>query len=123
LHARVGARTFGVVVATLPLVRYEENHEAVNTVLAGVFQNRFADDDLPQVFLSVLLLAVQRETDGPPSSPTPASLVDLDLTFKAATASSTCRAAVEWVAQDLLHALSVLRELSAAFSQPGSFSP
>ncbi|KAK0644680.1 hypothetical protein B0T16DRAFT_418085 [Cercophora newfieldiana] len=122
-YARDDAPNFGVVAA-LPLVRYAENREAVNKALSKAFQYRFADDDLPQVFLSVLLLALQSGADGPRGPPTPASLVDIDLTMKTAAADNTFRKAVEWAAQDLLQGVPVLRELSAAFSQSvASFSP
>lgn len=120
MYTRNGALSFGVTVA-LPLVRFSGNQEAVCNALNIAFEGRFANCDLPQVFLSVLLLATEKRAPTPrlPPTPTPSELdFDIPATMAAAAAAGTFRAAVEWTVRDLLHSVVTLRELSESFSLP-----
>lgn len=118
-YTRNGALDHGFTVA-LPMVRFSENREAVCRALSRGFEDRFADSDVAQVFLSVLMHASDKSGGTPKvySATPPASLVDLDIqaTMAAAAASATFRAAVEWTASDLLYSVVALRELSENFS-------
>ncbi|KAH6890268.1 hypothetical protein B0T10DRAFT_314939 [Thelonectria olida] len=120
LYTRNGALSFGIAVA-LPMVRFTENREAVCSTLAAAFGHRFAEDDLPQVFLSVLMSATNTSVRTPMCPPTPApSEMDFDIsaTMAAAAAANTFRAAIEWTARDMLYSVVALRELTQSFSLP-----
>ncbi|KAF6817728.1 hypothetical protein CPLU01_13503 [Colletotrichum plurivorum] len=121
MFARQGPLSFGITAA-LPMVRFTENRSAVLGILAGAFENRFAEGDLPQVFLSVLMSAAAERSVGTPRfQPTPApSEMDFDIsaTMAAAAAAGTFRAAVEWTVRDLLYSVTTLRELTESFSLP-----
>ena len=120
LYSRDGALSFGVTAA-LPLVSFSDNREAVCNALATAFEGRFADSDLPQVFLSVLMLAAENSVATPrlPPTPIPSEMkFDISATVATAAAASTFRAAVEWTARDLLSSVVALRELSETFSPP-----
>lgn len=113
------------VTAALPMVRFSENREAVCRLLSAAFQGRFADSDLPQVFLSVLMLTADKMArartpkPNPTWAPSPApseTFFDIPATMAIAHAAVTFRAAVEWTAQDLLESAPALRTLSESFS-------
>ncbi|KAH7305321.1 hypothetical protein B0I35DRAFT_484071 [Stachybotrys elegans] len=117
---QTGAQSFGLTAA-LPLVRYA----AVRGIRA-----RFDDADLPQVFLSVLLSAVENigspSNSGPTTAPpAPAAAAPsaslsgdgIESAFAAAAAANTFRAAVEWTVGDLRGSLNVIDDLSETFSQ------
>lgn len=123
-YTRNGALSFGVTAA-LPLVRFTENREAVCSALATAFEGRFAEADLPHVFLSVLILTTEKLAQTPRAPPTPPSEIDFDIpaTMAAAAAVNIFRAAVEWTARDLLYSVVALRELSESFSLPSDTPP
>ncbi|KAI0430424.1 hypothetical protein F5Y09DRAFT_307786 [Xylaria sp. FL1042] len=115
-----GALSFGITTA-LPMVSFLENREAICDALMKAFEGRFAEGDLPQVFLSVLMFAAERSVGTPrlPPTPTPSQIeFDIPATMAAAAAASTFRAAVDWTVRDLLHSVVALRELSETFSLP-----
>jgi hypothetical protein len=118
-----GAFAYGITVA-LPLVRFTENRDSVRAALSTAFEGRFADADCPQVFLAVLLQAVNKRPRTPRPYPTPSPAeFDLPATMAAANAANTFRDAVEWTARDLLHSVVVIRELSEVFSPPSTPGP
>jgi hypothetical protein len=125
-YARNGALSFGVTVA-LPMVRFSDNSEAMRNALSRAFEGRFAESDLPQVFLSVLMFAADKPAGTPrhyPPTPAPSEMdFDISATMAAAAAASTFRAAIEWTARDLLYSVVALRELSESFSLPSNTSP
>jgi hypothetical protein len=49
-----------VIFRAMPLVPYRANHEAINEALNDIFSQRFDEDDLPIVLVSVLLVARPR---------------------------------------------------------------
>ncbi|KAK5633905.1 hypothetical protein RRF57_009619 [Xylaria bambusicola] len=117
-----GALSFGITTA-LPLVSFFENREAVCGALMTAFEGRFAESDLPQVFLSVLMFAAERSVGTPRPLETPAhSRIEFDIpaTMAAAAAATTFRAAVDWTVRDILHSVVALRELSESFSLPSN---
>ncbi|KAI0815977.1 hypothetical protein GGR55DRAFT_699719 [Xylaria sp. FL0064] len=94
-YTRNGALSFGITTA-LPLVSFVENREAMCDALMKVFQGRFAEGDLPQVFLSVLMFVAERSVGTPrfPRTPAPSQMeFDIPATM----------AAVDWTVRDLLH--------------------
>ncbi|KAK4160914.1 hypothetical protein QBC43DRAFT_380965 [Cladorrhinum sp. PSN259] len=130
---RVGPHNFGITAA-LPMVRFQDNSEAICSILHTAFERRFAKVDLPQVFLSVLILAELDLLKFPTTSqailplngqpnPPPQTSVDLASAAAAAKASKTFREAVEWTAHDLLHSIMSTRELSQPFSSPAAPQP
>ncbi|KAI0969731.1 hypothetical protein F4678DRAFT_438024 [Xylaria arbuscula] len=115
-----GALSFGITTA-LPMVSFFENREAVCGALMTAFEGRFAESDLPQVFLSVLTFAAERSVGTPrlSQSPVPSQMeFDIHATMAAAAAATTFRAAVDWTVRDILHSVVALRELSESFSLP-----
>jgi hypothetical protein len=121
MFAREGPLSFGIIAA-LPMVRFSENRGTVLGILAGAFEKGFAEGDLSQVFLSVLVSATAESSAGTPRfQPTPApSEMDFDITatMAAAAAAATFRAAVEWTVRDFLYSVTALRELTESFSLP-----
>ncbi|KAL4724450.1 hypothetical protein ACLX1H_009066 [Fusarium chlamydosporum] len=112
-------RSFGITGA-LPMVRFAENRSVVLDILTGVFEKRFAEGDMSQVFLSVLLtVAAEAELGTSMFQATPASTdrnFNIEATMAAAAAANTFRAAVEWTVRDLFYSVTAPRELSESFS-------
>ncbi|KAK3986684.1 hypothetical protein QBC44DRAFT_311082 [Cladorrhinum sp. PSN332] len=123
------------ITAALPMVRFSENSDVICSVLGTAFEGRFAKTDLPQVFLSVLML-VESEDKTPATSGSlasffssssyshgqPSSEMNFDLAgaVAAVRASRTFREAVEWTARDLLYSTTSTRELSHSFTLPSA---
>lgn len=114
-----GPGSFGITGA-LPMVRFAENRSVVLDILTGVFEKRFAEGDMSQVFLSVLLtVAAEAELGTSMFQATPASTdrnFNIEATMAAAAAANTFRAAVEWTVRDLFYSVTAPRELSESFS-------
>ncbi|EJT71635.1 hypothetical protein GGTG_10890 [Gaeumannomyces tritici R3-111a-1] len=122
--ARGGASEHGVAAA-LPLVRYKHNRDAVDRTLRVVFEDRFSDAHLPEVFLSVLLMAASSLASPSPSAGDGAgshrlsTAVDIGTGAAATREQSMFRAAVEWTARDLLKTALTVHELSESFCRKG----
>lgn len=123
MFTRNEALSFGITAA-LPIVRFTENRKAFCGALMSAFEGRFAEDDLPQVFLSVLMLMHDKMVATTPrlsSSPDLSEMnFDISGTMATAAAAVTFRAAVEWTVRDLLHSVVALRELTESFLPPSN---
>ncbi|KAK1999886.1 hypothetical protein LX36DRAFT_655041 [Colletotrichum falcatum] len=123
MFVRQGRLSFGITAA-LPVVRFTDNSDAVLGILAGAFENRFAEDNLSQVFLSVLMSAAAESSVVTPRFPAPSEMdFDITATMAAAAAATTFRAAVEWAVRDILYSVTTLRELTESFSVPSDTPP
>ncbi|KAK4231778.1 hypothetical protein QBC38DRAFT_465542 [Podospora fimiseda] len=114
------------IIAALPMVSFAENRNAIYPVLNAAFEGRFAENALPQVFLSVLMLLDSQIKTSNASQPTASSEgkassdknFDVAGAVAAARASKTFREAVEWIACDLLDSTTMTWENSRYFSSP-----